>query len=49
MCVVVNRFDAPGSLPASDIAGALKRQIYWKIPQSGDLTTSGLAERLLAE
>lgn len=49
MCVVLNRCDVPGSLPAADVAAALKREIYWKIPDDSRLTISGLAERLLAE
>ena len=49
LCVVVNRFDAPGVLPVADIAVALKREIYWRIPDDPDLTMDGLAQRLLAE
>jgi pilus assembly protein CpaE len=46
LCVVVNRVGTPGALPVEDIAGALKREVYWRIAD-GNLTTTGLAERLL--
>jgi len=46
MCVVVNRFDAPESLSLTDIAVALKREIFWKIG-SGETELTGLAEKLL--
>jgi pilus assembly protein CpaE len=49
MCVVVNRFDAPESLPLADIAVALKREIFWKIPASDATEFSGLAQKLLTE
>lgn len=49
MCVVLNRFDAPGSLPAADVAAALKREIYWKIADDTRLTMDRLAEKLVSE
>jgi pilus assembly protein CpaE len=47
MCVVVNRFDAPGSLAVPDISAALRREVFWKMPAGppGDLTA--LATKLL--
>lgn len=47
MCVVVNRFDAPGALPPADIAIALRREVYWKIPTGATLDVAGLATRLV--
>ena len=47
MCVVVNRFDAPGSLAVTDISAALRREVYWKIPAGPVPDVAGLAARLL--
>ena len=47
MCVVVNRFDAPGSLAVNDISAALRREVYWKIADGPDPDLSGLASKLL--
>ena len=47
MCVVVNRFDAPGALAVTDISAALRREVYWKIPAGPDPDVAGLAARLL--
>ena len=47
MCVVVNRFDTPGSLPIADISAALRREVYWKIPAGPLPDVSGLAGKLL--
>ena len=47
MCVVVNRFDAPGSLAVVDISAALRREVYWKIAAGDAADLSGLAARLL--
>ena len=49
MCLVLNRFDAPGALPAADVAVALKREIYWKIAVDPRLTMTGLAEKLSSD
>lgn len=49
MCVVVNRFDEPGSLPVADISAALKREVFWKISGARAFDLTGLAEKLLAE
>ena len=47
MCVVVNRFDAPGSLAVTDISAALRREVYWKIAAGPVPDVAGLAARLL--
>jgi pilus assembly protein CpaE len=47
MCVVVNRFDAPGSLAIADIGAALRREVYWKIAAGAVADLSGLASKLL--
>ena len=47
MCVVVNRFDAPGSLAVTDISAALRREVYWKISAGPVPDVAGLAARLL--
>jgi hypothetical protein len=47
MCVVVNRFDAPGALAVTDISAALRREVYWKIPAGPVPDVAGLAARLL--
>ena len=47
MCVVVNRFDAPGALAVTDISAALRREVYWKIPAGPEPDIAGLAARLL--
>jgi len=49
MCVVVNRFDAPGSLAVADISVALKREVFWKIGEEDAFDLIGLAEKLLVE
>ncbi len=49
MCVVVNRFDAPGSLAVADISVALKREVFWKIGEEDASDLRGLAEKLLVE
>jgi len=46
MCVVVNRFDAPGSLSPSDVAAALRREVYWMIPDGPSVDVVGLAAKL---
>lgn len=48
LCVVVNRADAPAALPVPDVAAALKREVYWKIPAGTPVDTSALAAKLLA-
>lgn len=48
MCVVVNRYDAPGALPVADIATILKREVAWKVGLGESLDASALAERLLS-
>lgn len=47
MCVVLNRFDAPGSLPAADVSLALRRELYWLVPASVRVDVVGLAAKLL--
>lgn len=47
MCVVVNRFDAPGALAVADISAALRREVYWKLPVGPPGDLSALASRLL--
>jgi pilus assembly protein CpaE len=47
MCVVVNRFDAPGALAVADISAALRREVYWKLPAGPPGDLSALARRLL--
>jgi len=49
MCVVLNRHDAPGSLDALDVSVALKRELFWKIPDEPGTAMGGLAEKLLTE
>lgn len=46
MCVVVNRFDAPGAMSPSDVAAALRREVYWKIPDGVQVDVGGLAAKL---
>jgi pilus assembly protein CpaE len=46
MCVVLNRFDAPGALDVADVAGALKRELFWKIPTGERADSLGLARKL---
>ena len=46
-CVVVNRYDAPGSLAVADISAALRREVYWKIADDPKPDLSGLASKLL--
>ena len=46
MCVVLNRFDAPGALSPSDVAIALRREVFWKIPAGPTLDVAGLAAKL---
>jgi pilus assembly protein CpaE len=46
MCVVVNRFDAPGAMSPMDIAAALRREVYWKIPAGSTVDVVGLAAKL---
>lgn len=48
LCVVVNRADAPGALAVSDVAAALKREVFWKIPTRTPVDASALAGKLLA-
>jgi Flp pilus assembly CpaE family ATPase len=47
MCVVVNRFDAPGALSPADIAVALRREVFWKIPTQPNVDVTGLAAKLV--
>ena len=47
MCVVLNRFDAPGALSPSDVAAALRREVYWKIPAGPAVDVVGLAAKLV--
>ena len=49
MCLVANRADAPDTLPVADIAVALKREIFWKIPVGSSTELVGLAKKLLSE
>jgi pilus assembly protein CpaE len=49
VCVVVNCYDAPGSLPVADIASILKREIYWRVASGQSVDARGLAEKLLSE
>jgi pilus assembly protein CpaE len=49
MCVILNRYDAPGSLDVADVSAALKRELFWKIPDSAGAAMTGLAEKLLTE
>jgi hypothetical protein len=46
MCVVLNRFDAPGALSPPDVAAALRREVYWKIPDGPAVDVAGLAAKL---
>ena len=46
MCVVLNRFDAPGAMSPVDVAAALKREVYWKVPADPAIDLGGLAARL---
>jgi Flp pilus assembly CpaE family ATPase len=47
MCLVLNRFDAPGALSAADVAAALRRELYWMVPASARVDVAGLAAKLL--
>ncbi|HEX6050328.1 MAG TPA: hypothetical protein VFZ21_13695 [Gemmatimonadaceae bacterium] len=47
MCVVVNRYDAAGTIPVADIASILKREVYWKIAVGEPVDARGLVARLL--
>ena len=47
LCVVWNRFDAPGSMLAADVSAALGREIYWKLPASDRVDGTPLAAKLL--
>jgi pilus assembly protein CpaE len=47
MCLVLNRFDAPGSLSAADVSAALRRELYWLVPASDRVDVAGLAAKLL--
>lgn len=47
MCVVLNRYDAPGSLAAADVSAALRRELYWMVPASPRVDVAGLAAKLL--
>jgi len=47
MCLVLNRFDAPGALSALDVAAALRRELYWMVPASSRVDVAGLASKLL--
>ena len=49
MCVVVNCYDAPGSIPVVDIASILKREVFWRVASGKSIDTSGLAEKLLTK
>ena len=49
VCVVVNCYDAPGSLPVADIASILKREVYWRVASVQSVDARGLAEKLLGE
>lgn len=46
MCVVVNRYDAAGTIPVADIASILKREVFWKIAVGEPVDARGLAEKL---
>jgi pilus assembly protein CpaE len=46
MCVVLNRFDAPGAMSPVDVAAALRREVYWKVPADPAIDLGGLAVRL---
>lgn len=47
MCVVLNRYDASGSLAAADVSAALRRELYWMVPASPRVDVAGLAAKLL--
>jgi pilus assembly protein CpaE len=47
MCLVLNRFDAPGALSAADVTAALRRELYWMVPASARVDVAGLAAKLL--
>jgi Flp pilus assembly CpaE family ATPase len=47
MCLVLNRFDAPGALSAADVAAALRRELYWMVAASSPVDVAGLAAKLL--
>jgi len=49
LCVVVNRFDAPGALPTTDVSAVLKRELCWRIPEGLPMDLTGLAEKLDAK
>ena len=49
MCVILNRYDAPGSLGVADVAAALKREVFWKIPDALRTDLAGLAQKLLSQ
>ena len=46
MCVVLNRFDAPGAMTPADVAAVLRRELYWKIPAGRKVDVTGLAAKL---
>ena len=46
MCVVANRYDAPGALAVADIATILKREVYWKVPVAASADLTPLAAKL---
>ena len=46
MCVVVNRYDAAGTIPLADIGAILKRQIFWKFAVGEPIDASGLVAKL---
>jgi pilus assembly protein CpaE len=46
MSVVVNRYDAAGTIPVADISTILKREIFWRIPTGEPVDLAGLAEKL---
>jgi pilus assembly protein CpaE len=48
MCVILNRHESPGALDVADVAAALKREIFWKIPDEPSIDLTGLAEKLLS-
>ena len=46
MSVVVNRYDAAGTIAVADIATILKREVFWKLPTGVPVDATGLAEKL---
>ena len=49
MCVVWNRFDAPGAMLAVDVTTVLRREIYWRVRESDPVEVDGLAAKLLED